>query len=54
MRMSATPYPVDIVQVKYDIQRDVIRVVFHNGNILLKNMISGEAVKIGNLPKDGE
>lgn len=48
--MSESKQPVDIVQVKYNIQRDLIRVVFHNGNILLKNAISGEAVKIGELP----
>ena len=46
--------PVDIVQVKYDIQIGRIELVFHGGNVLLKDTKSGEAVKIGELPKDGE
>lgn len=43
---------VDIVQVKTAIRNDELMVTFHNGNILLKNLRSGEAVKIGELPKE--
>lgn len=41
---------IDIVKVRTDIRNGDLMVTFHNGNILLKDMRSGEAVKISELP----
>ena len=43
---------VDIVQVRTAVRNGDLMVAFHNGNVLLKDMRSGEAVKISELPKE--
>ena len=44
-----------IIDVKINIKEGYMRLAFPNGNILLVDNTSGEAVKIGELPmKDGE
>lgn len=46
---------LDIIDVKANIKEGYVRLVFRNGNILLVDTTSGEAVKIGELPlKDGD
>lgn len=46
---------LDIIDVKINIKEGFVRLAFCNGNILLVDTMSGEAVKIGELPvKDGE
>lgn len=49
--MSST---IDIVAVKHKIKMGRWEVVFHRGNILLRDTRSGEAVKIGELPGGSE
>lgn len=46
--------PVDIVDVKEAIKNGRLQVIFHRNNILLKDTSSGEAVKIGELPREEE
>lgn len=46
---------LDIIDVKQNIKEGYVRIVFRNGNVLLVDNVSGEAVKIGELPvKDGD
>lgn len=44
---------LDIIDVKQNIKEGYVRLVFHNGNVLLVDTVSGEAVKIGELPMKG-
>ena len=44
--------PADIMAVKESIKNGRLQVAFHGNNILLKDTRSGEAVKIGELPKE--
>jgi hypothetical protein len=44
---------LDIIDVKRDIKEGFVRLVFRNGNVLLVDNVSGEAVKIGELPMKG-
>ena len=43
---------IDIVQVKSNIKSGLLAVEIHNNFILLKDVKSGEAVVIGELPKE--
>lgn len=45
---------LDIIDVKANIKEGYVRLVFRNGNILLSDTMTGEAVKIGELPKGGD
>lgn len=45
---------IDIVAVKQEIKMGRLEVIFHHGNILLRETRSGEAVKIGELPAKKE
>ena len=44
---------LDIIDVKLNIKEGFVRLAFRNGNILLVDNVSGEAVKIGELPMKG-
>lgn len=44
---------LDIIDVKLNIKEGYVRLAFPNGNILLVDNTSGEAVKIGELPVKG-
>ena len=44
---------LDIIDVKQNIKEGYVRLTFCNGNILLVDNASGEAVKIGELPMKG-
>ena len=43
--------PIDIVKVKQNVQEGLLEVEVHNGYILLKNVKSKEAVKIGEVKR---
>lgn len=51
--MSTKYSRVDIVDVKLNIKYGHLQLAFHHENILLVDAKSGEAVKIGELPKEG-
>ncbi len=44
----------DIMDVKHDIRENYIKVTIYGNNILLCDRYSGEAVKIGEIKKDGD
>lgn len=45
---------LDIIDVKQNINEGYVRIIFRNGNVLLVDNVSGEAVKIGELPMKDE
>ena len=45
---------IDVVQVKAEIAAEKLAVIIENGSVLLKDMQSGEAVKIPPLPPPNE
>ena len=45
---------IDVVQVKAEIAAEKLAVIIENGSVLLKDMQSGEAVKIATLPPPNE
>lgn len=47
-------YIKDIMDVKRDIEGRILEVKIHGNNILLCDRYSGEAVKIGEVKKDGD
>lgn len=54
MRENCRYRPVDIVLLKRDIKDGYIEMAIHDASVLLRDVRSGEAVKIGELPaKDG-
>jgi hypothetical protein len=52
MKLGIGSFPVDIVDVKAAIKHGRLQVTFYRGNILLQDTQNGEAVKIGELPKE--
>ena len=54
MSYTFKPWPVDVLAVKEFIKNGRLQVTFHGNNILLKDTSSGEAVKIGELPREDE
>lgn len=45
---------IDVVQVKAEIAAEKLAVIIENGSVLLKDMQSGEAVKIATLTQPNE
>lgn len=45
---------VDIVDVKRDVKDGFLEVKIHGNNILLCDRYTGEAVKVGEVKKDGD
>lgn len=45
---------VDIMDVKRDVKDGILEVEIYGSNILLCDRYTGEAVKIGEVKKDGE
>lgn len=45
---------IDVVQVKAEIAAEKLAVIIENGSVLLKDMQSGEAVKIATLTTPNE
>lgn len=45
---------IDVVQVKAEIAAEKLAVIIENGSVLLKDMQSGEAVKIATLTPPNE